>query len=311
MLKNMAIKKLTIIFISLIIMLIIYLFPTTENNNYNIKSTTIYSTIPTKPIYLVDNNNLISRFDILKNNDNTNDLIKEVINDLTIGTNSNHIPNNFKKIIPEGTKIIDFSIDNNLLKINFTKELFNVNENDSEKMIESILYSLTEIDNIDKIMIFVENESLLKIPNTNKTLPNILDRSYGINKIYDISNTKNVSKITTYYVNKLDNISYYTPVTYISNKNNEKIEIIIEQLKSSPTYQTNLVSYLASSTELLSYEILENSVNLSFNNEIMSLNENNIVEEVKYSISLSVRDTYNINETIFYVDNNLIDALFL
>ena len=89
------------------------------------------------------------------------------------------------------------------------------------------------------------------------------------------------------------------------------MEIIIEKLKSSPTYQTNLVSYLSASAELLNYEILENSVSLSFNNQVLALDENKIIEEVKYAIALSIRDTYSINETIFYVDNMLIDAHFI
>ena len=69
------------------------------------------------------------------------------------------------------------------------------------------------------------------------------------------------------------------------------------------------MSFLKSNAELLNYEILENSVSLSFNNHIFSLNENKIDEEVKYSIALSIRDSYNINQTIFYVDEVLVDAL--
>ena len=138
-----------------------------------------------------------------------------------------------------------------------------------------------------------------------------MDRSYGINKVYELESMKDITKITTFYVSKIEGYSYFTPVTTITNTKNEKVEVIIEKLKTSPTYQTNLISYLATSAELLDYEILENSVNLSFNNEVLSLEEDKIIEEVKYSIALSIRDTYNINETIFYVDNMLIDVFFL
>ena len=51
-----------------------------------------------------------------------------------------------------------------------------------EQMIEALIYSLTEIKDINKIMIFVEGETLLTLPNSKKTLPSILDRNYGINK---------------------------------------------------------------------------------------------------------------------------------
>lgn len=310
MLKNMALKKIIIVSLSFIVLLLIYLFPT--NETYNINTTLTYIEPETLPIYLIDQNDLVSRFEIIKTSESIDDIVKEVIDNLTIDNeSSSHIPSNFKKIIPKNTKIINQNLSDGLLKINFSKELLNINENNEEKLIEAIIFSLTEIETIDKIMIFVEGENLLELPHSKKTLPNILDRSYGINKVYELESIKNVSKITTYYISKMEGFSYYTPVTTITNKTQEKVEIIIEKLKTAPTYQTNLVSYLAASTELLNYEILENSVNLSFNNHILSLNENEISEEVKYTIGLSIRDTYNINETIFYVDNMLIDAFFL
>ena len=160
-------------------------------------------------------------------------------------------------------------------------------------------------------MIFIEGKNLKELPNSKKTLPLTLDRSYGINKIYDLESLKDISKVTTYYVSKIEGYSYFTPITSISNNKKEKIEVIIEQLKSMPIYQTNLVSYLTASAELLNYEILENSINLSFNNEILSLEEDKVIEEVKYSIALSVRDTYDISQTIFYIDNMLIDVFFI
>lgn len=310
MIKRLALKKIIITSLSFLILLIIYFFPTTEN--YNINTTLTYSIPKTIPIYLVDNNNLVSRFEVIQKSENSLELVDEIINNLTIDNkNTSHIPNNFKKIIPKNTKIINKDLSDGLLKINFTKELLSINKDDEEKMIESIIYSLTEIKDVKKIMIFVEGENLKEFPNSKKTLPLTLDRSYGINKVYELESMKDITKITTYYVSKIEGYSYFTPVTTITNTKNEKVEVIIEKLKSSPTYQTNLISYLATSAELLDYEILENSVNLSFNNEVLSLEEDKIIEEVKYSIALSIRDTYNINETIFYVDDMLIDAFFL
>lgn len=310
MLKRYALKKIIIVSLSFIILLIIYFFPTTEN--YNITTSLTYTEPETIPIYLVDNNNLVSRFEVIKQTSDTFELIDNIIKNLTINEKSNnHIPDNFKKIIPENTKLINKDLNDGILKLNFTKEFLNVSLENEEKLIESLIYSLTEIKDIKQIMIFIEGEILKELPNSKKILPQTLDRSYGINKVYELESMKNITKITTYYIGKMDNYSYYVPVTTITNKNEEKVEIIIEKLKSSPTYQTNLISYLVASAELQNYEILENSVNLSFNNEILSLEEDKIIEEVKYSIALSIRDTYNINETIFYVDNMLIDAFFI
>ena len=310
MLKRFAYKKFIIIALSFIFLLIIYFFPSKEA--YIINTTLTYTDPETTPIYLIDSNNLVSRFEVIKKSSDTSKLIDEVIENLTISEEqSSYIPNNFKKIIPENTKIISKDLTDGLLKINFSKEFLNIEEENEEKLIEAVVFSLTEIKDVKKVMIFVEGEVLKELPHSKKILPNVLDRSYGINKVYELESMKDIAKVTTYYVSKMEGYSYYTPVTTITNSKNEKVEIIIEKLKTSPTYQTNLISYLTASAELLDYEILENSVNLSFNNQVLNLDDNSIIEEVKYSIALSIRDTYDIGETIFYVDNMLIDAFFI
>ena len=92
------------------------------------------------------------------------------------------------------------------------------------------------------------------------------------------------------------------PVTKVSNEKTERVEIIIKELKSTPIYHTNLISYLAASANMTSYEMLENAISLSFNNYLIAnIKEEDILEEVKYSIALSIRDTYGINEVIFNI----------
>lgn len=307
MLKKMALKKIVISSLALIILLIICLFP--NKTNYDFKTTLTYTTPIVQPIYLIDNNNYVARYNIIRKTNETLELVDYVIENLTISDkNGYYLPNGFNAIIPKNTKVLNKSLEDDLLKINFSKEFLNIEKENEEKMLEAIVYSLLEIKGIKKIMIFVEGENLTKLPNSGKNIAIILDKNIGINKTYDINSLKETDKTTTYYLSKIDNVYYYVPVTSITNNDKEKVEIIIEKLKTSPTYKTNLISFLASNTELLNYEILENSVSLSFNNNILSLDNNQITEEVKYSIALSIRDTYNINQTIFYVDDLLVDA---
>ncbi len=53
---------------------------------------------------------------------------------------------------------------------------------------------------------------------------------------------------------------------------------------------------------MTNYELLESTISLSFNNYLIAnMKEEDILEEVKYSIALSIRDTYGINEVIFNI----------
>lgn len=300
MIKKSSIRRICVATLTLFILLIIYFFP---SNDTVIKEHLSYITKEEMPIFLVDNSDYVARTSIVKNSSETIEQIKEIIEALTKNTKkSSYIRDGFKPIIPEGTKILDLKLEENILTINFSKELLNVVHCDEQKMIEAIIYSLTEIKDIKKIKILVEGKPLTNLPNSNKKLPEYLDKSYGINKIYNIDSIKETTKTTIYYLSKNKDYYYYVPVTKVSNEKTERVEIIIKELKSTPIYHTNLISYLAASANMTNYELLESTISLSFNNYLIAnMKEEDILEEVKYSIALSIRDTYGINEVIFNI----------
>ena len=300
MIKKSSIRRICVATLTLFILLIIYFFP---SNDTVIKEHLSYIAKDEMPIFLVDNSDYVARTSIVKNSSETIEQIKEIIEALTKNTKkSSYIKDGFKPIIPEGTKILDLKLEENILTINFSKELLNVVHCDEQKMIEAIIYSLTEIKDIKKIKILVEGKPLTNMPNSNKKLPEYLDKSYGINKIYNIDSIKETSKTTIYYLSKNKDYYYYVPVTKVSNEKTERVEIIIKELKSTPIYHTNLISYLAASANMTNYELLESTISLSFNNYLIAnMKEQHNLEEVKYSIALSIRDTYGINEVIFNI----------
>lgn len=303
MIKKSSIRRICVATLALFILLIIYFFP---NNDTIIKEHLNYIKRDEMPIFLIDNSNYVARTSIVKSSKNINEQIKEIIETLTKNSKkSSYIRDGFKPIIPQNTKVIDVLLNNEILTINFSKELLNIDKDNEEKMIEAIIYSLTEIKEIKKIKILVENNPLTKLPKSQKKLPDYLDKNYGINKIYNLDSIKESTKTTIYYLSKFQDYHYFVPVTKINNEKTEKVEIIIKELKSTPIYQTNLISYLAASANITNYELLENGIKLSFNNYLIAnIKEEEALEEVKYSIALSLRDTYGINEVIFSIPNN-------
>ena len=300
MIKKSSIRRICVATLALFLLLIIYLFP---NSDVTIKEHLDYIKKDEMPIFLVDNSNYVARTSIAKTSQNINNQIKEIIETLTINSKkSTYIREGFSPIIPENTKILNLALENEILTINFSKEFLTISKENEEKMLEAIIYSLTELKEIKKIKILVENNPLTKLPNSNKKIPEFLDKTYGINKIYNLDSIKETSKTTIYYLSKINDYYYYVPVTKVSNEKLERVEIIIKELKSTPIYHTNLISYLAASTNITNYELLENAISLSFNNYLIAnMKEEEILEEVKYSIALSLRDTYGVNEVIFNI----------
>ena len=295
-------KRKILLFSLIIVVLGIYIL----FNKKELPNTT-YQNVNNDYVYLLDNDNYLVRTNQYVDSDSELNNIKEKINYLIINSKNNIlINNNYQPLIPENTRIIDLKIDNDILKINFSKEFLNVNAKNEEKMIEALIYTLTESNNINGIMLFVDGSILDKLPNSNNVLPPLLTRDYGINKTYNLNSYKNVNHTTIYYIKNHN----YLPVTFINNDSKEKIEVIIEELKSNSLNQTNLISYLKANAILEDYEILNDSINLSFNKYIFEdFNSKEILEEVKYAIYLSIRDNYHIKEVNYLYNDTLINQI--
>ena len=220
------------------------------------------------------------------------------------GKGESKIPNGFRSLISSETKINSVHYNDGLIKVDFSSELLDTNIEQEEKIIEAIVYNLTMIENVDNVIIYVDGDILTKLPKTGITLPSTLDKSYGINKEYDISSYKDINKVTVYYVSKYNDNTYYVPVTKYLNDEREKIKIIVDELASSYLYNSNLMSYLNSNTTLLSSEITDDTLSLVFNQYIFSdQTTKNILEEVIYTIGLSIGVNYDVKQVVFNVDN--------
>lgn len=308
MLKKMSIKKIIVSSTAIVLLLILYLIPDNKKE-VNLKNNSIEYTYNNviSTIYLIDSNDYVARTTISTCKCEKEDLARDLVEGLVIGGQKNNIiPNGFRSIIPPDVSIKNIELKDKILTIDFSKELLEVNKKDEEKMIEAIIYTLTSIDGIDKVIIKVEGEVLSKLPNSKINLPTVLDKSYGINKNYDLTNLNNIISYTTYYTSTYNDSKYYVPVTkYINSKDNDIVKIIIKELSSSPIYETNLMSYLNTNATLNNYELLENNLKLNFNESLLNdLDEKNILEEVIYTISLSMDNIYNDLESVSFLVNN-------
>lgn len=304
MLKNMTIKRISLASILLFICALFLLFPSTEKEKgLNIKEDIEYvdNNVKTHEIYLVNKDNYVARTNVIVNEEETIKKVKTMLEYLIMGgKKESNIPNGFRGIIPSGTEVLSVDIKDGLLKINFSKELLEIDEALEEKMIEAIVYSLTSIDGVKEILIYVEGNLLRVLPKTKTNLPTTLTKNIGINKVYNLTDTKNITATTIYYIDKNSDGYYYIPVTKIDNNQNEKIKVIIDELSSGPSYQGNLMSFLNLNTKLLNYNIKDKIMELTFNDYIFdNLEKKKLMEEVLYTICLSIRDNYDVDEVVF------------
>lgn len=302
MLFKRSIKKITLSIFALVLLFLMYLVPNNKDNSYDYSVEYVNKELITHDIFLLDNNNYLAKTEIIVKNKEIDKLAKELIEDLIINSpNEDKIPSGFKAFFNPNTIINNIEIIDDTIKIDFNDSLLDTKLELEEKVIEAIIYNLTSIENINKVIIYINGVILNYLPQSKITIPSPLTRNYGINKRYDLKSTKNITKTTIYYLNKFNDNVYYVPVTKINNNEKDKIDIIIEELKDSSTI--NLDSYLNYNTKLVGKTINDNNIELDFNEYILTDSTNlEILDEVINTISFSIYDNYDIDDIVFKVN---------
>ena len=304
MLKKISIRKIILSSLALFAMFLIYIIPSNENN-LDIKEELEYvnTEVESSPIFLMDQNSYVALTSVAVNEANIESKAKQLIKVLTIGGMDSKIPSGFSAIIPPNTEVLNLSYENGIIKVDFSKDLLDVSENLEEKMVEAIVYTLTSIDKVDGVIIYVEGDILTKLPKSKINLPSTLNKTFGINKEFDLTSTKDITDVTIYYINQISDNYYYVPVTKYVNDDRDKMSIIIDELSSSLDVNKNLMSFLNEGTKLVSSEIAEGNMYLDFNSDILndSVGED-ISKETLDIISLSVRANFEVKSVVLSVD---------
>ena len=226
-------------------------------------------------------------------------MIKQLIKNLTIGDNSK-FPNGLKAVIPEDVKLQEVYYDEKIVSLNFNKKILK-DKDKLEKIIESIVYSIIDLGDIDGVIIEADGEV---IPEYNK----VLTKDIGINKTYNINSRNDINKVIVYYLEEISGDNYYVPVTRYLNNKDDKIKIIVEELTTSYIYEPNLMSFLNSNTKLLNYNEQDDVMTINFNNAIFDSSDK-VLEEVVYTIAYSVFANYNVEEIVLESDNKVFESI--
>ena len=299
MLKKKALKKIylttLILFIMLVTITIDYI---KENKNNSLMETEYVSNFKMTHLYLLNKDNLLVKVDYLIRQGKMEDVIREVLEELYVSNKKN---NNLKGIIPSNTRINRINIDEYTAYVDFSNDLLKVNRNLEEKVIESIVYTLIELEDINSVKITIDGNPLTKLEKNNKNIPLVLDSSIGINKDFEITSIKDIEKVVIYYAFNEQGNDYYVPVTKFVNSRDSKVKIIIDSLKGNYFSNTNLISYLNRNMNI-DFKLDDDVLTFTFD----SLNEESL-ESVTYSLASSVFDSMDVKKVIFEVNKKIVN----
>ncbi|MCM3692216.1 GerMN domain-containing protein [Neobacillus niacini] len=215
------------------------------------------------------------------------------------------LPNDFRAVLPEETQI-SVNIKDGVAVVDFSKEFKNYQPEDERKILESITWTLTQFDTIEKVKLQMNGHDLTEMPVNGTPISENLSRATGINidtaGVIDITNTK---PVTVYYIGGEEDSYYYVPVTKrvnTSEKNN--IVAVVNELVKGPNSKSNLASEFMPDVELLEAPKIEDGkVTLNFNKSIYGSFEEKIVSQhLLNALVLSLTEQKGIESVAVTVD---------
>lgn len=270
-------KKIFPLVLLLFVLVSIATIPTISNKNtlrtnYEIKE----ESIPNTKLYLKNKYNYLVKVNVLLP---LKDQVESIVEYLR--EDNNDLDIEWSGYIPKGTKILESKIKDKVLEIHFSKEL----EKMDKKYLIGIKESLLEIKRVEDVIIYIEDE--------------LVEDYLPLNKVEEWSNRDKIEKVVIYYVNSLSS-PYLVPVTKYLNIDNNKIDIILEELKNN--IPDHLISLVNNNVKLNSFKLENDILTLDFDNSILSDKKHKdlIVEEIAYS----VLDNFDCSSVVIKVNNN-------
>lgn len=172
-------------------------------------------------------------------------------------------------VLPAGTEIIGMSINEGLAKVNFNENLLSYEtEIDEKAIIQSLVYTLTEFETIDKVELLVDGKKIKKFPHGTKVKDPL--RRENINLTIQLQGEE--IPVTVYYkgtTNGRD--SFFVPVTKGANTLKADIKSVLAALVEGAPESTGLYSELPAGVVLNNVYVKDGVAYIDFSEEIKNM----------------------------------------
>lgn len=209
------------------------------------------------------------------------------------GPVENVLPNGFRAVLPADTQVT-VDIKEGTAIADFSPEFNNYQPEDEQRILQSVTWTLTQFDSVEKVELRVNGYPLTEMPVNGTPIDEKgLTRKVGINVdtsgVVDPTSTK---PLTVYYVSQTDDKSYYVPVTKrVSSNSVDEVTAVVNELIDGPGYSSSLASDFTGAKLLDDPKVEDGTVTLNFNEAVYgSLEEKMVSEHMLNSLVLSLTE---------------------
>jgi germination protein M len=239
----------------------------------------------------------------------TESAARQVIQHLVVGGPvTNMLPSGMRAVIPAGT---DFSIridEDHTATVDFNSQFKEYQAEDEKGILEAITWSLTEFDNIDRVILKVNGYKLESMPVNQTPVGDSLTRRDGIN--IEVSHPSVIGQgmaVTLYFLGQ--NLSathdYFVPVTRIVPRQEDLVKATVQELVAGPMLHSGLFSADLIPTTSFDISVNEGTAIINFDEQFLRYTQEKmkVSDNALTAIVLSLTELGAIQEVQFMVNN--------
>lgn len=192
-------------------------------------------------------------------------------------------------VLPAGTEVIGMSINEGLAKVNFNENLLSYEtEVDEKAIIQSLVYTLTEFDTIDKVQLLVDGKKMKKLPHGTK-VKDPLQRE-NINLTIQLQGEE-IPVIVYYKGTTNGRDSFFVPVTKGTNALKADIKSVLASLVEGAPESTGLYSELPAGVVLNNVYVKDGVAYIDFSEKIKNMPNNKAHQQsMIYELGFTLRE---------------------
>ncbi|OXS57903.1 hypothetical protein B1A99_14775 [Cohnella sp. CIP 111063] len=180
---------------------------------------------------------------------------------------ADQLPPGFAAVLPEGTKVNSVTEDaaEQTISVDFAAPLPGIPASRERKVIEALVWTLTELPGIDKVKLSVGGKPIRSLPSSGLPVDPVLTRGLGINleKVKDVQPTYAMG-VTLYFASQTaEGEGYFVPVTRLVNRQEDVAKAALEQLIAGPQDTKSLQAVMTPDMSVEKLVRMADTVNVS------------------------------------------------
>ena len=210
----------------------------------------------------------------------------------------------FSPLFTKEVHMDSFQINNGIIAVDFDDSLKNYTKENELRVLESLTWGLTQFHDVERVKLMMNGETLTAMPNGSTPIPEILNRSIGINHFETSTSALHTSdEMTVYYTKKVQGNTYMVPKSkrYPSTRSSleSKVNEIIEDVSVSSTLTQPMVK---DSIKMESMSFEKGTLKVSLDEHILGADKT-VKQDVYDSLTLSLLSLPSVEHVEVLVDD--------